>query len=92
MCYNKPMLKETAFANAIAVLIGLFYAAFYVLSLIAPGAFEFLFNAQFFGAGVAALIPDRFSFGSFLGVLVATVVLGWIMGYVWAWLYNRFAR
>ena len=86
------MLNRNAFANSIAVVITIFYVVFYALALIAPVFFEFLFNAQFLGAKVTALIPPGFSFGDFIGVLVATVILGWIMGYVWALFYNRFAK
>ena len=85
-------LNEKAFANALAILTAAFYVIFYLLSLIAPRAFEFLFNAQFLGADVASLLPAKISFGSFLGILVVFVVIAWIMGYVWAWLYNRFIK
>lgn len=85
------MLKPTAFANAVAILSGLFYVVFSILKLGAPAAFAYLFNTQFFGADVARLVPEM-TFGTFLATLVVFLVLGWIFGYVFAWLYNRFAR
>ena len=49
------MLKfsQTALANSMAILTAAFYLLFYLINLIAPGLFRFLFNAQFLGADVA---------------------------------------
>ena len=86
------MFNKNAFANSIAVVTGLIYILFYVIDLIAPAVFEFIFNAQFLGAKVASLIPASFSFGDFISTLVIVIITTWIMGYVWAWFYNRFAK
>jgi hypothetical protein len=43
-------LSESAFANSMAILTAAFYLLFYLINLIAPGLFRFLFNAQFLGA------------------------------------------
>ena len=40
-------LSQTAFANSMAILTAAFYLLFYLINLIAPGLFRFLFNAQF---------------------------------------------
>jgi len=40
-------LSPTAFANSMAILTAAFYLLFYLINLIAPGLFRFLFNAQF---------------------------------------------
>lgn len=86
------MLNKIAFANALAILTAFFYLVFYLLSVVAPAAFAFLFNAQFLGADVASLLPKDFSFGKSLGLFVTLTATSWILGYVWAWLYNRFAK
>jgi hypothetical protein len=86
------MLNALAFANAIAVVTAAFYIALGVVGVVSPVAFEFLFNAQFLGARVASLLPQRQSFGTFLGTAVTLVVTAWVIGFLWAWLYNRFAR
>ena len=88
---NKTMLNEAALANSLAVLMAVFYLAFYLISLVAPNAFVFLYNAQFFGANVAPLLP-RFSLANLTETLAVLVIFGWIMGYAWAWLYNWFAK
>lgn len=86
------MLNQPAFANSLAVLTAGIYAVFAIIALVSPGAFQFLFNAQFFGADVASLVPKvRPSAMSFV-TLVIVVVMAWVMGYSWAWLYNRFAK
>jgi len=86
------MLDATAFANSLAALTGVLYLVLYLISLIAPRIFEFLFNAQFFGANVAGLLPKRFSVWSFFGTLAALLVGAWVFGYAWAWLYNLLAK
>ena len=86
------ILDKAAFANSLAILTGFLCVAFYVLSFVAPRLFEFLFNAQFFGAKVASLLPKKVSVGKFAGILVTLVVTGWLFGYVWAGLYNLLAK
>jgi hypothetical protein len=51
------MLNKCAFANSLAVLTAALYVLFAILALVAPRVFQILFDAQFFGADVAALLP-----------------------------------
>ena len=85
-------LSQTAFANSIAILTAAFYLLFYLINLIAPGPFRFLFNAQFLGADVASLLPKEFAARNFIVVSVLMVIIAWVFGYVWAWLYNLLAK
>ncbi len=85
------MLNPAAFAHALAILSGAVYIAFYVLAVVWRDAFRFLFNAQFFGADVAALLPQQLTYAGFLGTLVVLAVLAWVCAFAWAWLYNRLA-
>jgi hypothetical protein len=85
------MLNKLAFANSLAILSGAFYMAFYVLALIWRDAFRFLFNAQFFGADVASLLPGELTYGGFAGTFVVLIIGSWLFGFVWAWLYARLA-
>ena len=85
------MLKPMAFAHSLAILTAVVYVAFYVLAVVWRDAFRFLFNAQFFGADVAALLPQQLTYAGFLGTLVALVVCAWVAGFAWAWLYDRLA-
>ncbi len=86
------MLNQLAFANSLAVLTAALYVLFAIIALVSPGAFQFLFNAQFFGADVASLFPKVRPSVVSLVTLVMVVVMSWVMGYSWAWLYNRFAK
>lgn len=86
------MLNQFAFAHSLAVLTATLYVLFGVLALVSPRAFQLLFNAQFFGADVAALLPKVTpSFVSFVTFIIV-VGMSWVIGYVWAWLYNRIAK
>ena len=86
------MLNKVAFASALAVLTGAFYLVLYVLAVLMPTVFRFIFNAQFLGADVASLLPRELSFLTFDATLVVLVISTWVFGYLWAWLYNRFAQ
>ena len=86
------MLNKFAFANSLAILTGGLYVLFGVLALVSPRAFQLLFNAQFFGADVAALLPKVRPSGVSLVTFVIVVGMSWVIGYVWAGLYNRIAK
>jgi hypothetical protein len=64
------MLNQAALANSLAILTGAVYLLFYVISLVAPELFKHLFNAQFLGANVASLLPNKIPFGYFVRTLV----------------------
>ena len=85
-------LSQTAFANSMAILTAAFYLLLYLINLIAPGLFRFLFNAQFLGADAASLLPKEFAARNFIVVLVLMVITAWVFGYAWAWLYNLLAK
>jgi hypothetical protein len=86
------MLNKLAFANALAVLTTVLYVLFAIIALVSPRAFAILFDAQFFGANVASLFPKVQPSAASLVTLVLMIVMSWIVGYMWAWLYNRFAN
>ena len=83
------MLNPVAFANSLAIVSGVFYLALYILAVVWRDAFRFVFNTQFLGADVASLLPRGRPATGFLSTLVALVVSAWLLGFCWAWLYNR---
>jgi hypothetical protein len=85
------MLKPVPFATSLAIISGALYLVLYVLARVWPQGFRFFFNAQFFGADVASLLPRGFSLIDFVATLIAVVVGVWVVAYAWAWLYNRLA-
>jgi hypothetical protein len=82
------MLNPIAFASSLTILTGAVYLFLYLLAVIWREAFRFLFNAQFLGADVASLLPPDLSVGSFVSTLLSVIVLAWLFGYAWGWLYN----
>ena len=85
-------LNQIAFANSLAVLTAVLYVLFAILALVAPSLFQVLFDAQFFGANVASLFPKVQPSAASLVTLVLMIGMSWVVGYAWAWLYNRFAK
>jgi 2TM family of unknown function (DUF5676) len=83
------MLNPIAFANSLAIVSGAACLALYILAVVWRDAFRFVFNAQFLGADVASLFPRWRPATGFLTTLVALVVSAWLLGFCWAWLYNR---
>ena len=63
-----------------------------VLRLFAPGLFVFIFNAQFFGADVAMLLPAQVHTGTMIAEFLAFVGGAWGFGLIGALLYNRFIK
>ena len=86
------MLNSVAFATSIAILSGVLYMLFYVLAVLWRGAFRFVFNAQFYGADVASLLPAQLTYVAFIGTFITVIVTAWLVGYSWAWLYNWLVR
>ena len=86
------MLNRVAFANSLAVLSAVLYLFFAIVALLSTRAFSILFDAQFFGANVASLFPKVQPSAASLVTLVLMIGMSWVVGYAWAWLYNRFAK
>jgi len=85
------MLKPVAFANAIAVTTAALTVFLWVLRFLLPSFFAFFFNAQFFGADVASLLPKDVTPLLMLAEFAALLAGAWGIGFLWATLYNRWA-
>lgn len=86
------MLKPIPFANAIAATTAGLTVFLWALRVLLPPFFAFFFNAQFFGADVASLLPKDISPLLMLAEFMALLAGAWIIGFVWAILYNRFSK
>jgi hypothetical protein len=86
------MLKPLAFANAVAVTTAALTIFLWALRFVLPSFFTFFFNAQFFGADVASLLPKDVSPLLMLAEFIALLAGAWGIGFVWAFLYNRFSK
>jgi len=85
-------IRPLAFANALALTTALLAALLTGLRLSAPALFVFVFNAQFFGADVAMLLPTQSHTVTLVAEFLAFVGGAWSFGLVGAILYNRFIR
>ena len=83
-------IRPWAFANALAVTTAVLAVILMVLRVAAPAAFLFVFNAQFFGADVASLLPAQTDALTMTAELAAFVGGAWGFGLLGAILYNRF--
>lgn len=86
------MLRPVAFANAIAVTTAALTVFLWALKFLLPSFFTFFFNAQFFGADVASLLPKESNPLLMLAEFVALLAGAWGIGFLWALLYNKFSR
>ena len=86
------MLKPIAFANAIAVTTAALTVLLWALRFLLPSFFTFFFNAQFFGADVASLLPRETSLLLMLAECIALLAGAWGIGFLWATIYNRLAK
>lgn len=85
-------IRPLAFANALALTTAALALLLLLLRFVAPPAFLFIFNAQFFGADVASLLPPDPSVRRLLAEGLAFVGGAWGFGVMGALLYNRFIR
>jgi hypothetical protein len=85
-------IRPLAFANALALTTAVLAVTLLLLRALTPDAFIFIFNAQFFGADVASLLPHDPSPLRLAGELAAFVGGAWGFGLLGAVLYNRFIR
>jgi hypothetical protein len=85
-------IRPLAFANALALTTACLAILLLLLRWAAPSVFVFFFNAQFFGADVAMLLPDRIDVLSLAAEFAALVGGAWGFGLVGALFYNRFIR
>ena len=85
-------IRPLAFANALAFTTALLGILLIVLRLFAPAVFVLIFNAQFFGADVAMLLPVELHVVRVIVVFVALVGGAWSFGLIGAVLYNWFIK
>ena len=86
------MLNPIAFANAIAITTAALTVFLWALRFLLPSFFTFFFNAQFFGADVASLLPKDTNVLLMLAEFMALLAGAWGIGFVWATLYNRLEK
>lgn len=85
-------IRPLPFANTLAITTAVLALVLILLRIVSPSLFIFIFNAQFFGADVASLLPERIHIPKVIGELVAFVGGAWGFGLLGAIIYNRLIR
>ena len=85
-------IRPLAYANALALTTALLGILLIVLRLFAPAVFVLIFNAQFFGADVAMLLPVELHVVRVIVEFLALVGGAWSFGLIGAVLYNWFIK
>lgn len=85
-------IRPFAFANTLGLTTAGLAVLLLLLRLVAPTVFTFIFNAQFFGADVASLLPTTIDVLTVAGEFLAFVGGAWAFGFAGALLYNYFIR
>lgn len=83
-------LKESAFANASGALGAIYFVGCFVVASIFPELYKSVAESWMHMLNLSGLwksAPEGF----FLGLISFTIV-SWVTGWLFAWLYNRFAK
>lgn len=84
-------LKETALANASAVSTGTVYIFCAAFVALLPNVSKTIMLSWFHGINLETLWTGA-ARGNFILGLVSAVVGTWLVGWLFAWLYNRFVK
>lgn len=82
-------LQEKAFAHSFAVVVAVAYVFYYMVAIVSPQVFLYIFNASFGGANVASLLPAM-TIADFVQMTLVSALLAWACGYLVAHFYNYF--
>jgi hypothetical protein len=82
------MIRPIPFANALTITATGLFVFLIGLRAVAPSFFTAFFNAQFFGADVASLLPAEPGLGRLVADLLIMLIGAWLFGYCWALIYN----
>ena len=88
---RKMKHNVTATANALAITMGFIYVACALLVALFPDFFRLTAASWFHGWNVEALWTGA-PRGNFVLGLVSAMAGSWIVGYIFAWSYNRFVK
>ena len=83
---EKLNVKRTA--NALAVTAGIISLVCYILILIAPVGTVSFFGAIFHGIDMSKIAVESVSVGNGLLGVIEAIILGWIIGWLFAKIYN----
>ena len=80
-----------ATANALAATVGFIYVACALLVAVMPGFFRTIAASWFHGWNMEVLWTGE-PRGNFVLGLISAMAGSWVVGYVFAWTYNKFIK
>ena len=86
------MLDAKKVGLALAVLFGIIYIVCALLFAIIPGTTLNIFSSLFHGIDISQIARDSVSIGSTIVGLIETIILAFIIGWLYAKIYNYFSR
>ncbi|MEK7061092.1 MAG: DUF5676 family membrane protein [Patescibacteria group bacterium] len=84
-------LKETAWANASAISVGVVYLVCAAFVAILPGLSKLVMQSWFHGINFENLWTGA-ARGNFVLGLISAVIGAWLVGYLFAGLYNKLGK
>lgn len=83
-------LKESALANALGLLGAIYFVGCYFVAWAMPALYKSVAESWMHMLNLGGLwkqSPSNFGLG-----FISFVITSWISGYLFAWLYNKFAK
>jgi hypothetical protein len=83
-------LKETALANAFGLLGVIYFVGCYAVAWAMPALYKSVAESWMHMLDLSGLWrqgPSNFGIG-----LISFVIVSWVSGYLFAWLYNKFVK
>lgn len=84
--------NPTTAANAAAATAAVIYVACALFFMVAPGLSMAITKTWFHGIDISLIDARTTTFGSFILGLVTATIGAWIVGYIFAFFYNKFAK
>lgn len=79
-------------ANALAVTIAITYVACVVLVLLVPDLYILTMQSWMHGLDLSKIVSINVTIGSFFTGLITITATGWVMGYLYGYVYSLFAK
>ncbi|MBI4008873.1 hypothetical protein HY357_01455 [Candidatus Roizmanbacteria bacterium] len=89
----KKKLEPHAFGMALGTICMVLHFVLWIISLVFPRSlFSLIFNAQFFGADIAENYHLTQNIGLSLLSLIIFTISGYLIGFFFAFVYDRFVK
>lgn len=83
-------IKESAFANASGSLGAVYFVGCYLVAWLVPALYKSVAESWMHMLNLGGLWKQGPS--NFVTGFISFVIISWVTGYIFAWLYNKFAK